>query len=54
MRTHCQQVPGWNIDVKKKKVGEGEEKEIASDKPVFPFVASWLAETKQKLLIFTI
>lgn len=23
MRTHCQQVPGWNIDVKKKKVGEG-------------------------------
>lgn len=37
-----------------KKVGQGEEKEIASDKSVFPFVAPWLAETKQKLLIVTI
>ena len=41
-------------DLKEKKSGGGEEKEIASDESVFPFVAPWLAETKQKLLIFTI
>lgn len=43
-----------HIEEEEKKAAEGEEKEIASDKSVFPSVAPWLAETKQKLLIFTI